>query len=208
MIARHGWLAGGTILALFACDVVRAEETVGVATDSVAAVQVMSSQPVVRRTRRFFLFGGLSYSTSAKTASATLTTTTPATAATTTPNPAPVTRTTKPQDSQQPALSPTGQPVQSQSGTPAAATQLSASIFGAAAIPTSQLSQDRRARASGGNSDVVSGRESNIRATTDAGSLLSKSSQARGVSSQQRTPIMTDTRIRGSGVGRMVASGG
>jgi hypothetical protein len=81
-------------------------------------------------------------------------------------------------------------------------------VFGSGAVPTSQLSQQRRSRASAGSSDVVSGRESGVRATTDAGSLLGKSSSARGISTQQRTPIMTDTRIRGSGVGRMVASGG
>ena len=208
------------ILALFACDILRADEPVAAGTSTNGTLQATNSQPVVRRTRRFFLFGGSVYTTSSKAAPATVTTGTaattssastiavPTTAMTTTPTAVPVTRTTRPQDTQQPALSPTGPPVQPQPSAPAAATQLSASVFGSGAIPTSQLTQERRSRASGGNSDVVSGRESGVRATTDAGSLLGKSSSARGVSTQQRTPIMTDTRIRGSGVGRMVASGG
>lgn len=210
MIARQGWLVGGTVLALFACDIVRADEPVGVTTSSSVAVQPTSSQPVARRARRFWLFGGSVYTTAAKTVPSTATGTTaaPAAATSTAAAPALVTRTTRPQDAQQPAIPSAAQPVQPQPSAPAASTQLSASIFGSASVPTSQLSQERRSRGSAGSSDYVSGRESGVRATTDAGSLLGKSSQARGISTQQRTPIMTDTRIRGSGVGRMVASGG
>jgi hypothetical protein len=116
-------------------------------------------------------------------------------------------RMTKKQDTQQP-LSPAPQPVQPQPSAPAASAELSANIFGTGRVPTSQLAQERRSRASAVSSDVVSGGESRVRATTDAGSLLAKSSRARGVSTQHRTPIVSDTRIRGAGVGRMVASGG
>ena len=215
MLARQGLLAGGMILAVLACDILRADEPVAAGTSTNGTVQTTCSQPVARRTRRFFLFGGSVYTSSSKAAPVTATTGTatstssagtiavPTTAMTTT-----VTRVTRQQDDQQPSLLPTTTPTQPESRTPAVATQLSGSVFGSSAVPTSTLTQERRSRASGGNSDVVSGRESNVRATTDAGSLLSKSSQARGVNTQQRTPIMTDTRIRGSGVGRMVASGG
>ena len=220
MFARHGWLAGGIMLAMFLCEIARAEEQLPVAGNSVGTGQIANSQPVVRRTRLFFLFGGSRYTSAPKPAPTPATNTTAAPAAasnataaiatslTTTPVPAPATRTTRQQDDQQPALRSNSPAAQSESRAPAASTELSASVFGSGAIPTSQLAQERRSRASGGNSDLVSGRESNIRATTDAGSLLGKSSSARGVSTQQRTPIMTDTRIRGSGVGRMVASGG
>ena len=210
MVARQGWLVCGTALALLACDILRAEEPVGVATNSARTVQYASSQPVARRTRRIWLIGSSSSASAAKTVPAILASTSaaPTIATSATTAPAAVTLTIRPQDTQQPALAPAAQPVQPQPSAPAAATQLSASVFGTSAIPTSQLAQERRSRGSGGNSDVVSGRESSIRATTDAGSLLSKSSQARGVSTQQRTPIVTDTRIRGGGVGRMVASGG
>ncbi|MEM7313532.1 MAG: hypothetical protein AAF497_10315, partial [Planctomycetota bacterium] len=55
--------------------------------------------------------------------------------------------------------------------------------------------------------DVVFGSESLSRATSDSGDLLRKSVMAVGVSAQQRTPIVTDTRVRGGRVGQVLASG-
>ncbi len=197
MATRQVWLLSGMVLSLFACDVLRADEP---GTKSTVTVLVTNSRPVVRGTRRYWSFGGATYM-SVTTVPGTSSTSTPATTA-------PVKTTTRLQDSQQRPLQTTTPSVQAQPSAPAASTQLSTSIFGSGAVPTSQLSQERRSRATVSGSDVVSGRESGVRATTDAGSLLGRSSSARGISTQQRTPIMTDTRIRGSGVGRMVASGG
>ena len=55
--------------------------------------------------------------------------------------------------------------------------------------------------------DVVLGVEAFARKTTDSGSLLQKSPSTNGVHSQQRTPIVTDTRIRGGRTGQVLASG-
>ncbi len=208
MAVHRGWLLGGTLLAFSVGQIARAEEAVEPATNPTPAVQSASVQSTsaqygVGRPRLFWFFGRPAYSSSTTTVTKISTpSSAPAAVA------APAARVARPQDTQQPALSPNASPVQPQTRAPTAATEFSASVFGSGSVPTSQLSQQRRSRASGAGSDVVSGRESGIRATTDAGSLLGKSSSARGISTQQRTPIMTDTRIRGSGVGRMVASGG
>lgn len=71
----------------------------------------------------------------------------------------------------------------------------------------SLLSEVRKSRAGQAGTDVVLGREGKLRTTTDAGSLLSKSNSAAGVGSQKRTPIVTDTIVRGGGAGRTAASG-
>ncbi len=55
--------------------------------------------------------------------------------------------------------------------------------------------------------DVIFGTEALTRATADSGDLLRKSLLTVGVSSQQRTPIVTDTRVRGERVGQVLASG-
>lgn len=70
-----------------------------------------------------------------------------------------------------------------------------------------QLSPDRRIRANGPSTDAVLGAESLFRKTTDTGNLVGKSMTVRGVSSQQRTPIVTDTRVRGQRVGQVLAAG-
>jgi iron complex outermembrane recepter protein len=69
------------------------------------------------------------------------------------------------------------------------------------------LSNRRRARANSPAADAILGIESRSRETTDTGNLVGKSLSARGVSSQQRTPIVTDTRIRGERVGQVLAAG-
>ncbi len=69
------------------------------------------------------------------------------------------------------------------------------------------LSESRKARTMIPSVDAVIGTESRSRETTDTGNLLGKSTSVRGVSSQQRTPIVTDTRIRGERVGQVLAAG-
>ncbi|WP_442508576.1 TonB-dependent receptor domain-containing protein [Novipirellula sp. SH528] len=55
--------------------------------------------------------------------------------------------------------------------------------------------------------DVVSGEEAGPLVTKDLGSLIDKSRNAPSASAQRRTPIINDTRIRGSRVGSLAASG-
>ena len=49
--------------------------------------------------------------------------------------------------------------------------------------------------------------ETQVRVISDLGNLIGKSQSVRGVSSQQRTPIVTHTRIRGQRVGQVLAAG-
>ncbi|MAT68244.1 MAG: TonB-dependent receptor [Planctomycetaceae bacterium] len=55
--------------------------------------------------------------------------------------------------------------------------------------------------------DIISGRDSVMRASTDAGDLLGKSPLALGVSTQQRNPVVTDSRVRDERIGSAGASG-
>ncbi|MCA9141131.1 MAG: TonB-dependent receptor, partial [Planctomycetales bacterium] len=55
--------------------------------------------------------------------------------------------------------------------------------------------------------DAVLRAEALGRRTTDLGDLLRRSKSAHGVSVQNRTPIITDTRVRGQRVGQVLASG-
>lgn len=107
------------------------------------------------------------------------------------------------QDQAQP-IAPVPQPVEPQVSAPPAGRDVS-SLFG----PTgpSLLSELRRNRTLAPGSDVVQGSEGRFRVTTDAGSLLGKSTQTRGVTPQNRSPIITDTRVRGQGFGGLQASG-
>lgn len=73
--------------------------------------------------------------------------------------------------------------------------------------PQSLLSETRQL---GGNSpliDTVMGDSAGFRATTDAGNLLGKSIDSLGTSAQNRTPIVTDNRVRGSHASQLLASG-
>ncbi len=72
---------------------------------------------------------------------------------------------------------------------------------------TGELSAARRPLATAPASDAVFNAEATGRLTTDVGSLLQKSKSAHGVSIQNRTPIVSDTRIRGQRVGQVLASG-
>jgi outer membrane receptor protein involved in Fe transport len=77
-------------------------------------------------------------------------------------------------------------------------------LFGGGAA-SSLLSERRRRRTPG--SDLVSGAESRVRATTDAANLLGKSSRSRNIVTQQRSPIIHDPRLRGTRTGQLLASG-
>lgn len=90
---------------------------------------------------------------------------------------------------------------------PVAATELTAALFGDDAVARSLLSDARRARATSPSSNIVIGQEGKFRIATDAGNLLGKSRNGRGIALQKRTPIVSDPRIRGDRVGRLVASG-
>lgn len=90
---------------------------------------------------------------------------------------------------------------------PESTSALIASVFGGDDIDRSLLSRARRARATSPGADIVIGAEGRFRVTTDGGSLLGKSSHARGIAIQKRNPIVSDPRIRGDRVGRLVASG-
>ena len=57
------------------------------------------------------------------------------------------------------------------------------------------------------SSDAVFGAEATGRKTRDIGDLLRQSKSAHGVSVQNRTPIISDTRVRGQRVGQVLASG-
>lgn len=69
------------------------------------------------------------------------------------------------------------------------------------------LPASRRGRTKSAAVDAVLGQEAKSRESTDTGNLIGKSTTVRGVSPQQRTPIVTDTRIRGERVGQVLASG-
>lgn len=84
---------------------------------------------------------------------------------------------------------------------------LSEQIFGDNRLQSSLLASARRRRARVPGSIIVRGDQAKGRATSDVGSLLFKSNAAVGVASQRRSPIVTDTRVRGSGLGNLKASG-
>ena len=85
---------------------------------------------------------------------------------------------------------------------------VSSNLFGAGKkTSTSLLSSTRARKAKRASAAVVLGLEAKSRATTDAGDLLTKSAAGIGVARQKRTPIITDTRVRGSGAGKQVANG-
>jgi outer membrane receptor protein involved in Fe transport len=70
-----------------------------------------------------------------------------------------------------------------------------------------QLSAHRRRLAHSPAADAVFGAESKGRVSNDVGDLLKKSISSHGVSTQERTPIVSDTRVRGQRTGQVLASG-
>ena len=69
------------------------------------------------------------------------------------------------------------------------------------------LPKDRSSHAQSPAADAVFGAEATGRKTADVGDLLRRSKSAHGVNIQQRTPIISDTRVRGQRVGQVLASG-
>lgn len=65
--------------------------------------------------------------------------------------------------------------------------------------------EGRQAAAESASANIVSGAESRFRHTTDAGALLGKSSSNPGVFLQQRSPIISDPRVRGNRFGEYLA---
>jgi len=90
---------------------------------------------------------------------------------------------------------------------PAVSSELSAALFGGGGANASLLSPRRRTYATGLGVDFVSGYEAVTRSSTDLGNLLGKSPSSVGVGIQQRTPVVTDLRVRGSRVGSLAGSG-
>ena len=90
---------------------------------------------------------------------------------------------------------------------PDAAASVSQVVFAPEGVRRSLIAQYRRGRVPGPGSEVVFGPESLFRVTTDGGSLLGKSLFAPAIKVQQRTPIVTDPRIRGGRYGSLLASG-
>ena len=72
---------------------------------------------------------------------------------------------------------------------------------------SSLLSASRRPRATGPSYDIVYSMDATLRATTDSGNLLRKSPVVTGIDTNQRTPIVTETRIHGERPGQSAASG-
>ena len=58
-----------------------------------------------------------------------------------------------------------------------------------------------------GSRDIIAGTESATLATRDLGDLLKKTTTAPSVSTQSRTPVVHDPRVRGSRIGALAASG-
>ncbi|MEZ6106108.1 MAG: TonB-dependent receptor [Pirellulaceae bacterium] len=91
-------------------------------------------------------------------------------------------------------------------GTSALPASVDAALLGSV-TSLDQLPERRRFRAMTPSANAISGVESRSRETTDTGNLIGKTLSARGVTSQQRTPIVTDTRVRSERVGQVLASG-
>ena len=69
------------------------------------------------------------------------------------------------------------------------------------------LPDSRASHAQSPAANAVFGAEAKGRETADLGDLLNQSKSTHGVSIQQRTPIVTETRVRGQRVGQVLASG-
>jgi outer membrane receptor protein involved in Fe transport len=104
----------------------------------------------------------------------------------------------------EPAVPPTTTPTVP---VPTAASQFVQSVFAAPDVRRSLLSSYRRSLATGVGTELVFGSEGKFRVTTDGGNLLGKSLFAPGVKVQQRTPVVTDPRVRAARHGRLLASG-
>lgn len=69
------------------------------------------------------------------------------------------------------------------------------------------LTGERRNRATSPAVDVVFGGQATGRQTNDAGDLLKQARSTHGVATQNRSPMVSETRVRGQRVGQVLASG-
>ncbi|MEO0529792.1 MAG: TonB-dependent receptor [Planctomycetota bacterium] len=69
------------------------------------------------------------------------------------------------------------------------------------------LTGERRMRADSPASDVVFGGQAIGRNTADSGNLLQQAISSHGVATQNRNPLVSETRVRGQRVGQVLASG-
>lgn len=90
---------------------------------------------------------------------------------------------------------------------PSAAAAFAQSIFASGDVRQSLVNERRRSLSAGIASELVFGSEGKFRVTTDGGNLLGKSPFAPSVRVQQRTPIITDPRVRSDRYARLLASG-
>ncbi len=110
------------------------------------------------------------------------------------------------QQPDQPAIAPTIEQAEPTSLS-LASTRLSSVFSASQASIVNQLSAERMAEGIRPGSDFVLGIESTILSTTDAGNLISKSNAVLGVSTEQRTPIVTYNVARGRHIGQQSGSG-
>lgn len=87
------------------------------------------------------------------------------------------------------------------------AQRVASRLFGESTGGRSLLSANRQRFAGQPGTSIVHGSESRLRLSTDAGDLLLKSPSTLGVTGQRRSPIITDTRVRGGQIGSLLASG-
>ncbi len=90
---------------------------------------------------------------------------------------------------------------------PASGASLTQSVFASQDVRRSLITQTRQSPPFGSGNELVFGSEGRFRVTTDGGNLLGKSMFAPSVKVQQRTPVITDPRVRGARAGRLLASG-
>lgn len=90
---------------------------------------------------------------------------------------------------------------------PPAALRRSQQLFGAVTFSESGAARSLFDKSRIPSVEIISGVEAKSRRTTDVGDLLGKSPRSVGTSVQQRTPIVTDPRVRGSRIGQLAASG-
>ncbi len=107
----------------------------------------------------------------------------------------------------QPSIPPPPPPTGGGIALSSAAASVPQAVFAAEGVRRSLIALYRPTHAPAPGSEVVFGTEGMFRVTTDGGNLLDKSLFAPAIKVQQRTPVITDPRIRGSRYGGLLASG-
>lgn len=79
--------------------------------------------------------------------------------------------------------------------------------FGRSITDRERLNPERRSLLFGPSVDVIDGRESKVLPISFSGSLFGKSKSVSGVQSIRRSPVVSDTRVRGKRAGQTLASG-